>query len=92
MRPSLKARAHKSLRFSPSEDDAAVVIKFLIALKSASSMNSQNATRVCVGDDVSSRVAISESAVAVGAANFDLLCFFLLLGPMVCTDGRIGLI
>ena len=46
MSPTLKACPHKSLRFSPSEDEEAVVMKILIEFKSASSMNSRNATRV----------------------------------------------
>ena len=61
MRPSLKARPHKRLRFSPSEDEEAVVMKFLIEFKSASSMNSRNATRV--GEVLSSGVIFVAIAV-----------------------------
>ena len=86
MRPSLKARAHKSLRFSPSEDEEAVVIKVLIVLKSASSINSRNATRM--GEILSGGVVIAVGRLMsmLGGAQvlfFGLLWCFLLLGPML---------
>ena len=48
----MKARPHKSLRFSPSGDKEARVIKFLIVFRSASSMNSQNATHVASASEL----------------------------------------
>ena len=58
MSPSLNARAHKSLRFSPSGDEVATLRKCLMDSRSASSINSWNAIRVAGdkagagGDDI----------------------------------------
>jgi hypothetical protein len=73
MRPSLNAYSHKSLRFSPSEDEAAVVINILIEFRSASLMNSRNAT--CVGED--SDVLSGGIIVAVLASTCGLILLWL---------------
>src|SRR5271168_4874667 len=66
MSPSLKARAHKSLRFSPSEVEAAVSRNNLILPNSAISMKFQNATRVAgAGDGMS----LEGEAVVVFVTN-----------------------
>ena len=73
-----------------------MVIKILIVLKSASSINSRNATRVA--NAVSSRGVIFVVIVAgrlvlmSGGAQvpfLDLLWCFLLLGPISCWQKRI---
>ena len=93
MSPSLKARPHRSLRFSPFGDDEAMVIKSLIAFWSASSMNSRNATRVAGDVTVLSEgnifvaFALGRPVSMHGGAQvlfFDLLWCFLLLGPILC--------
>ena len=91
MSPSLKARPHSNLRFSPSGDEEAVVIKTLIEFRSASSINSRNAMRVA--DDVSSRgdifvvIDVGRQVLMHSGSQvlfFDLLWCFLLLGPILC--------
>lgn len=87
MSPSLYARAHKSLRFSPSGDEEAVVINILIEFKSASSMKSRNWMRVALSMEA---VTVTGVAVALStrvdgaAAVFALVCFFLFPGLMLC--------
>ena len=84
---------HRSLRFSPSGDDEAMVIKSLIVFWSASSMNSRNATRVAGDVTVLSEgnifvaLALGRPVSMHGGAQvlfFDLLWCFLLLGPILC--------
>src|SRR5271168_2160069 len=92
MSPSLKARAHKSLRFSPSEVEAAVSRNSLILPNSAISMKWRNATRVAdAGDEMSLEgkavwLLLSRGMVFVSGcgcfAALVLPCFILLLGPI----------
>lgn len=90
MSPSLKARPQSNLRFSPSGDEEAVVIKTLIEFRSASSINSRNATQVA---DVLSRgdifvlISVERSVSMHGGVQvffFYLWWCFPLLGPMLC--------
>src|SRR5271168_4192077 len=92
MSPSLKARTHKSLRFLPSEVEAAISRNSLILPNSAISMKWQNATRVAdAGDEMSLEGEAvwplrSSGLVFVSGdvAVFAFACFLgLLLGAMV---------
>ena len=71
------------------------MIKILIALKSASSMNSRNATRVAEdissGGDIIVVITVGRLVSMHGGVQvpfFDLLWCFLLLGPILCLQNR----
>src|ERR1700678_2095485 len=98
MSPSLKARAHKSLRFSPSEVEAAVLRNSLLILpNSAISMKWRNATRVAdAGDEMSLEgeavwLPLSSGLVFASgnAAVFAFACFLGLLLVVMCR-ARLG--